>query len=209
MPEVSPVAPTRSWGRAAFDDYRALDLRVHEILRQVPLHDVWQVELPGGAPGLSLADVRPLLGFERMTSASPAVHVLFRVRGLLGRLLLREPADPTSTGDPRSFLPRLSREDLARSVIEPGSSEGPFTVLYAHERESASEIINTTVHAFSVLALQPRSGGYRLFWAIYVESLGWWTSLYIALIDPFRRWIVYPAVLRHLHRSWLLGAPVE
>jgi hypothetical protein len=25
----------------------------------------------------------------------------------------------------------------------------------------------------------------------------------MALIDPFRRLIVYPALLRHLHRTWI------
>ena len=179
-----------------------MDLRVHEILRDVPLHDVWQVELPGGGPEITLADVRPLLSFERLMSVNLVVRGLFRLRGLLGRLFSWETAGPTPTRDARSLLHRLAAGDLERSQVEPGSSDGPFSVLYAHEREAASEIINATVHAFSVLALQSRPGGHRLFWAIYVEPVGRWTPFYMALIDPFRRWLVYPAILRQVHRSW-------
>jgi hypothetical protein len=130
------------------------------------------------------------------------VRGLFRLRGLLGQLLSLEPDGPP-TADDRSLLHRLIPRDLERSVVEPGSADGPFTVLYAHEREALSEIINATVHAFSVLALESVPGGHRLFWAIYVEPVGRLTPFYMALIDPFRRWLVYPAILRHVHRSWL------
>ena len=62
-----------------------------------------------------------------------------------------------------------------------------------------------TVHAFSVLAFEPCSGGYRLFWAIYVAPVSRLTVLYMALIDPFRRALIYPAVLRHVHQSWCIA----
>jgi hypothetical protein len=75
-------------------------------------------------------------------------------------------------------------------------------VLYVRDHEAASEIRNATVHAFSVLALAPRPGGLRLFWAIYVAPVGHVTAAYMALIDPFRRLLIYPAVLRYLHRTW-------
>ena len=41
-------------------EYLALDLRVHTLLRHVPLYDVSVVDVPGGGPGRSLADVRAL-----------------------------------------------------------------------------------------------------------------------------------------------------
>jgi hypothetical protein len=58
------------------------------------------------------------------------------------------------------------------------------------------------VHAFSVFALLERSSGYRLFWAIYVRPVGRITSWYMRLIDPFRRVLIYPAVLRYVRAAW-------
>jgi hypothetical protein len=68
--------------------------------------------------------------------------------------------------------------------------------------EAVSEIRNATVHGVLVWALEPTSSGYELFWAIHVLPVGRWTKPYLALIDPFRRWLVYPALLRGLHEAW-------
>jgi hypothetical protein len=65
------------------------------------------------------------------------------------------------------------------------------------------EAVNATVHAFWVQALTRAFGGYRLYWAIYVKPVGWITKTYMALIDPFRRWIVYPQLLSQTRRDWL------
>jgi hypothetical protein len=87
-------------------------------------------------------------------------------------------------------------------MVEPGSRDGPFVVLYVHAMEAASEIRNATVHGVLVWALEPAPGGYQLFWAIHVLPVSMWTKPYLALIDPFRRWVVYPALLRRIHESW-------
>jgi hypothetical protein len=70
-------------------------------------------------------------------------------------------------------------------------------------RESASEIWNATVHAVSSYALVEHATGYRLYWAIYVRSIGWMTAPYMRLIDPFRRFIVYPALIRSIRTAWM------
>jgi hypothetical protein len=180
--------------------FRRLDLRAHALLAGVPLHDVWRVELPGGGPGRKLADARALMGAENLTSINPVVRFLFRLRSWLGRVFGWD--SPTRTPSARSFVHRLSDEDRAQSIVAPGSSDGPFTVLYVRPFESASEIRNATVHAFSVFAFEPCAGGYRLFWAIYVAPVSRLTAFYMALIDPFRRVLIYPAILRRVHRSW-------
>ena len=168
-------------GRARPEDYGRLPLRAHELLAGVPLHDVWQLDLPGGDREVSMSEIRPLMSFERLASLNPVVRGLFRLRGWLGGVF---------------------GWDRETSAPAPGERDGPFTVLYVTEREMASEARNATVHAFSVLALEPRSGGWRLYWAIYIEPVGRLTALYMAVIDPFRRWLIYPAILRHLERSW-------
>ena len=189
----------RAWGRADPAAWGGLDLRAHALLAGIPLHDVWRVELPGGGDR-GLRDLLPLMTTERTSSLGAPVRALFALRRNLGRLLGWDPGRSGAPAD--SSLVRLDATDRARSWIEPGTRDGPFTVLYAFEREALSEIRNATVHAFSAMALEPTDTGSRLFWAIYVEPVGRITPLYMALIDPFRRAVVYPAILRHLHSTW-------
>jgi hypothetical protein len=75
-------------------------------------------------------------------------------------------------------------------------------VLYVFANEALSEIRNATVHGFVALALRPRPSGYTLYMAIYVSPVSRLTPVYMALIDPFRRFVVYPALCREAQRSW-------
>ena len=84
-----------------------------------------------------------------------------------------------------------------------GTADGALRVLYELPRESASEIWNATVHAVLSYALVERENGYRLYWAVYVRSVGRITAPYMRLIDPFRRFIVYPALIRAVHAGWM------
>jgi len=101
-----------------------------------------------------------------------------------------------------SFRTRLADADRERSSVEPGTRNGPFSVLYVHPAEAVSEIRNATAHALLVWALEPVPDGYQLFWAIHVLPVGAWTKPYMALIDPFRRFVVYPSLLRRIHEAW-------
>ena len=199
-PDGSKEEEMRTWSRVDATQYRRLDLRAHEVLTDVPLHDVWRVELPGGGPDRTLADARAFMSAEHLMSLNPVVRSLFQLRAWLGRVFRWDSS--TRTPDAQSFVHRLSDEDRRHSIVEPGSPDGPFTVIYVLPFESVSEIRNATVHAFSVFAFEPCSGGYRLFWAIYVAPVSRLTALYMALIDPFRRVLIYPAILAHVHQAW-------
>jgi hypothetical protein len=131
------------------------------------------------------------------------VKFLFGLRAWLGRLLDWDREPPQASQE--SFLQRLSPADRECSLVAPGTPEGPFRVLFVSPREAISEIQNSAVHAFSVFALAERASGYRLYWSIYVKPVGRITSLYMRLIDPFRRVIIYPAVLRHIRAAWARG----
>jgi hypothetical protein len=39
--------------------------------------------------------------------------------------------------------------------------------------------------------------------AIYVKPVTRWTGLYMAIIESFRRSVVYPSLLGHLRSAWL------
>jgi uncharacterized protein DUF2867 len=167
----------------------------------VPLHDAWAVDLPGGRRGLTLVDLRAVLA-ERVALSNAAVRFLFSLRRAIGRAFgwerVREYRDP-----PSIFRDRLTESDRKASLVPTGTADGPFHVLYAFPYESASEIWNATVHAVSAHALVEQAVGYRLYWAIYVRSVGRITAPYMRLIDPFRRLFIYPALLRSVRAAWI------
>ena len=69
--------------------------------------------------------------------------------------------------------------------------------------EALSEIRNATVHGFMALALTRRGQGYVVYMGVYVKAVSRFTALYMALIDPFRRFLVYPALSRQVRQAWL------
>lgn len=182
-------------------EYLDLPLRVHAVLSDVPLHDVSAIDLPGGGPARTVADVRSLLMPEKLMEPNFAVSALFALRRILGRIFGWD-SEPDSSR-PWSYVHRLPDDLHALSALPAGTPEGPFTLLYQLDRESLAEIRNTTVHAFLCNVLQPNAGGYLLYWAVYVQPVSWLTPAYMAVIEPFRRFIVYPAILRKVRRAWM------
>ena len=181
--------------------FRERELLVHELLEDVNLYDVWVVVLPGGSPGTTLRDVPSFVPPAAARDMSWIVRGLLRLRKSLGRQFSWD--TEYAEEDAESYAGRLSDLARARSSTPPGSpGPGPFRVIYEFERESLLEAHNATVHAFLSTSLEGVSGGYRLWLAIYVKPVGRWTAWYMALIDPFRRVIIYPALIRRIGREW-------
>ena len=187
--------------RVSRAQFLALELEAHALLADVPLRDVTAIDLPGGGDMRTVTDVQALLRSDPRASASGPVRALFGARRLLGRVF---GWDSDTHARPRSsLLHRLSDDLKARSVVPPGTTEGPFTVLYVLERESLAEARNATVHAFLCRALEKTAAGYRLYWGVYVEPVSWLTPVYMATIEPFRRFVVYPSIFRGIRRAWI------
>lgn len=187
--------------RADPAEFRTVDLRCHAFLSDVPLHDVWAIPLDDGGPGRTISDVRAILFGDRRPPTNVAVRGLFALRWTVGRVFGwdDERHDPPGA----SYLLRLTEADRGRSQVPPGARDGRFRVLYAFDHEALNELRNATVHAFLALALCRRPEGYTLYLAVYVKPVTRLTPLYMALIDPFRRFIVYPAIGRGIQRDWL------
>jgi hypothetical protein len=183
--------------RASPAEYLSLKLRAHELLRDVPLYDVSVLDLPGGGAGRSVADIRTLQSAAR---ASRTVSAFLGLRRLLGRVF---GWDRVQMRPEDSLLPRLSERDRRESQIAPGTPDGPFRLLYQFPGESLSEIRNATVQGYVCVALAPTAAGYRLYFAVYVLPVSWFTRPYLIAIEPFRRFIVYPAMLRRIRRAWI------
>jgi hypothetical protein len=180
-------------------EFERLPLRVHDFLAGVPLHDVWAIDLPRMRSGITLDEFLRAAGARPFT-LSPIVRALLNVRLLVGRLLGwdREP-DATVR---ETFAGRLTAADLSRSLVPVGTREGPFRTVYRFENEQLLEVINRTAHAAALSALVEMAHAYRFYFGVYVRRVSRLTPVYMALIDPFRKLIVYPSLLRSVRATW-------
>jgi hypothetical protein len=205
---AASFAHVEAQGRVAPEEFLALDLEAHALLRGVPLHDVTVVDLPGGGADRTVADAARLMHGSMQQPPLP-VRALFDFRRFLGNVFGWDAKPGASPSSAHSFASRLSDDQRARSLRPVGSVDGPFRLLYDFPRESVGEIRNATVHAFACMTLQPTAGGYRFYLAVYVANVSPLTPLYMAVIEPFRRWIVYPAMMRNLRAAWVAAYPLD
>ncbi|MBV8424002.1 MAG: DUF2867 domain-containing protein [Candidatus Eremiobacteraeota bacterium] len=183
----------------ATHELRQIPLRVHNFLADVPLHDVWAIDLARKRPGLTL-DAFLGATSSHLFTPSPVVRRLLRIRFFFGHVFGWDREDGASTRE--SFASRLTGEDRARSLAATGANDGPFRVVYRFENEQLSEIVNGTAHAAMLSALVETDGSYRFYLAVYVRRVSLLTPLYMAAIDPFRKLIVYPSLLQNVRTSW-------
>jgi len=179
-------------------------LRVHTLLADVSLHDVWAVDLPRVREGVTLDGFQRILSHQLIGRLPPPARALFGLRFFLGRIFRLE--DQPKGAGAASFAKGLTAEDRARSSLAPGTRDGLFRVVYRFENELLRELHNRTVHGALLTALAKTEAGYRFYLAVYVCRAGWITPVYMALIDPFRRWIIYPAMLKNIRAIWAESA---
>jgi hypothetical protein len=176
--------------------------RIREIAPDFTVEDVWALPVYGGAE-----DFQRLL--EVMASLDPtnrvsfATRALFRLRWRLGKWFGWD--DPVAKlpipGKRESSLADRLPDDLRNTAA--GLRFRPFTPLYRTDNEFAAELSNQTVHAVMHLAWVDQGvGRYLGQMAIYVKPRGRFGKEYMALIAPFRHWVVYPALMRQIDRAW-------
>jgi hypothetical protein len=180
-------------------EFEGLPLRVHALLGGVPLHDAWAVDLPRSRAGITLDDFIRVVGTE-LFAPSPGVRMLLNLRFFIGRLFGWDRMPSTTAPD--SFADRPTPADRERSRAAAGAPDGLFQVVYRFENERLVELRNRTVHAAVLNALVETPQSYRFYFAVYVRSVGRLTPVYLALIDPFRKLLVYPSLLRGVATKW-------
>jgi hypothetical protein len=197
-------------------EFERLPLRVHAFLAGVPLHDVWAVDLPRTRSGISLDEFLRTAGARSqvncdccendrsrngsLLTGSPVVRTLLKIRFFVGRLLGWD-REPASTAW-ETFTTRLTTADRSKSLAPAGTRQGLFRVVYHFEDEQLLELINRTAHAAALSALVETANAYRFYFGVYVQNVGRFTPVYMALVDPFRKLIVYPSLLRSIRDSW-------
>ena len=197
-------------------EFERLPLRVHDFLADVPLHDVWAIDLPRTRSGITLNEFLRTAGARSQVNCdccgndrsrkgslltrSPVVRTLLNIRFFVGRLLGWD-REPASTAW-ETFATRLTTADRSKSLAPAGTREGLFRVVYHFEDEQLLELINRTAHAAALSALVETANAYRFYFGVYVRNVGRFTPVYMALVDPFRKLIVYPSLLRSVRASW-------
>jgi hypothetical protein len=180
-------------------EFERVPLRVHQFLAGVPLHDVWAVDLPRIRSGITLDDFLRRAGASPF-KPSPVARALLRIRFFVGRLLgWDRERDVTVT---ETFASRLTTADRSESLAPAGERQGLFRVVYRFENEQLLEVMNRTVHGAALSALVDTGNAYRLYFAVYVQRVGRLTPVYMAFINPFRKLIVYPSLLRSVRTTW-------
>jgi uncharacterized protein DUF2867 len=194
--------------------------RIREIAPDFTLEDVWALPVHGGAE-----DFQTLLdntvSFDPANTESLPARVLWRVRDVLGSWLhLGTISAPIDSGrdsaagkllipgtHETSLTDRLP-DDLRNTATDLQFTALPFSPLYRTDVEFAAEVSNQTVHGVMHLAWADQGEGrYQGQMAVYVKTRGPFGKGYMALIKPFRYWVVYPALMRQIQRAWNTRVP--
>jgi len=189
-------------------EYERKPLRAHSFLTGVPLRTLLRVDLPGGNEGMTLPEISAIVGFgdQGDFEVGPVTKALFWLRGMIGRIFRWDEAKELA--ELISYLPRLTESDLARSLVTPGKVQGITRVLYSFKNEFLGEIINRTVHCFWLMTSERTENGYAVYVAVYVKKRNWFTPIYMALISPMLKWIIYPSMAKGVRRLWEKAFPV-
>src|SRR5215207_2293515 len=182
--------------------------RIHELAPEFAVHDVWVLPTPGGAGELSRL-VEAIFGGGFPRKAPLVVRFLWQARWTLGALF---GWDDEAGGLGTRVTPLRDRlpDELLAASSDPGVDTYPFSPIYQLRDEFAAELANRTVHTVMHLGWVPDgAGGYRGQMAVLVKPNGRLGSLYMAGIDPLRRYVVYPALLRQIERQWRATAPAS
>ena len=196
--------------RVSIQEFERLPLPVHTFLAGVPLHDVWSIDLPRWRARVTLAEFVRTAGNCKLDTcgcsksaslftSSLLVRILLDIRFFVGRFFGwdREPSATATT-----FAIRLTDTDHSKSLVAAGTRDGFFRVVYRFENEQLVELINRTAHAAALTTLVETPTAYRFYFGVYVRSVSVFTPFYMALIDPFRKLIVDPSLMRSVRARW-------
>ncbi len=195
--------------------------RIREIAPDFTLEDVWTLPAVSGELEDFQTAIEMMVAFDPANAESLPTRVLWDVRDRLGSWFglgrisaLIDSGRDDGTGQlpmpgttETSLVGRLP-DDLLGTVADVDFGSLPFVALYRTDIEFAAEISNQTVHAVMHLAWANQGDGrHQGQMAVYVKPRGLFGKGYMALIKPFRYWIVYPALMRQTEREWNTRAP--
>ncbi|MEW6125723.1 MAG: DUF2867 domain-containing protein [Acidobacteriota bacterium] len=184
------------------EKFNRLPLKAHHFLAGIPMHSLDYLQLKGGREKLTIAEIYNATGLSDMSNVELGfgTKALFGLRTLIGKVMHWD--EVPELVETNSYLSRLGEAERAKSLIPPGEIRGISRVLYCYENEMLLEIINQTVHCFWLLASEPTADGYGLYNAVYVKHLNWRTPIYMTLISPILKEVIYPAIDKSMQQNW-------
>jgi hypothetical protein len=190
--------------------------RIRAIVPDFTLEDVWTLPaVNGGVEDFQIA-IEMAVSFDPANAESLPTRVLWSVRDRLGSWFglgrISAPIDsgwddaagklPIPGKNETSLTDRLP-DDLRNTAADLHFDSLPFAPLYRTDFEFAAELSNQTVHGVMHLSwVDQGEGRYQGQMAVYVKPRGPLGKGYMALIKPFRYWIVYPALMQQIERAW-------
>jgi hypothetical protein len=189
--------------------------RIREIAADFTLEDVWALPAYGDAGDFQTL-LEMLIASDPSSADSLPTRALWQLRDRLGSWFdlgrISAPADGGAgdapgelpiPGDGEASLAGRLPEDLRNTAADVHFASLPFIPLYRTENEFAAEVSNQTVHGVMHLAwVELGDDRYQAQMAVYVKPRGLFGKGYMALIKPFRYWIVYPALMKQIERQW-------
>ena len=174
--------------------------RIHEIAPDFRLEDVWQVPGTGGPEDFPRL-VQRMASSDPSQNPSSAIRALFEIRWRIGKVFGWDRPDTGLAARVPTLRERLPL-DLREGPSGPAFDALPFTSLYLAEDEFAAEVANATMHGVMHIGqIRDPEGGFSLRMAVLVKPNGIRGISYMAAIRPFRRLIVYPAMMRGIERE--------
>ncbi len=194
--------------------HEARPWRIRKIAADFTVEDVWALPVHGDAEDFQ-ALLELIVSLDPANSQSLPARFVWRARDRLGAwfdLGTAAPIDhqqadavdklPIPGTVETSLLDRLPA-DLRNTAADLNFSSIPFASLYRTNDEYAAEVSNRTLHAVLHLAwVDQGEGRYQGQMAIYVKPRGKLGRRYVALVNPFRYRIFYPALMRQIERAW-------
>jgi hypothetical protein len=179
------------------------------------LLDAWAVPAEGGPDDFD-SFLEVMGSFDPANAESALSRVLFSLRRRLGAWLRLDDAtkERPIPGCTETTLSARLPEDLRGSargpVISDMLQQAGLVPLYRTDDEWAAEVSNATVHGVVQLAwVEQGAGRFRGRLGIYVKPRGNLGEAYLMLIEPFRHFIVYPALMSQIERAWDARSPVK
>jgi hypothetical protein len=182
-------------------EHRSRPWRIHEVAGDFRLEDLWELPRIGGPDDFPRL-VHLLASADPSHSSSIGARVLFALRWRIGELLGWD-APNAGIGSRVPTLRSRLPADLRDGPSGPTFDALPFTSLYLLHDEWAAESANRTMHGvMHVGYVSDGTGAFRARLAVLVKPNGFFGSVYMTAIRPFRRLVVYPALMRELGRAW-------
>ena len=172
-------------------------------MKDFEVEDVWEFPVELAQEDTIPTFYEVMMNSLQIISEKGPAGFLFKLRFFLGRLFGWDDNNESDEFPPGSLRERFENQNEIKGEIALESLETDgFNLVYQFPDECLSEIDNATVHAALHLAKVKVKDTFKVLMTVYVKPKGMFGKFYMKLIAPFRLFIVYPALMKIVKRSW-------